>query len=215
MKVLQKFAPVAAALALAAGLVAGIAGAANAADAGYPDKAPVAESLTEESFDAVAAEASSAASAFAKKAGKAGQAGDRAYGVPASVTAAQAILESGWGRSTLASKSNNYFGIKCVNKKPGPIAKSCKAYRTKEYVNGKPVYVTAYFRVYANMSDSFKDHALFLKSNSRYKACFDVKDNSSKFAQCLQSKGYATDPNYAKTLISLMKTYKLTQYDVR
>lgn len=89
------------------------------------------------------------------------QASQRRYGVPASATIAQAILESAWGRSDLATKANNYFSIKC-GVTPSPHQIGCVDKATWEHVDGADITVTASFRRYASMADSFLDHGLFL-----------------------------------------------------
>jgi hypothetical protein len=127
-------------------------------------------------------------------------------GVPASVTMAQAILESGWGCSGLARNAHNYFGIKG----DGPAGHVTM--RTREVVNGQSVYVDANFRKYNNAAESFVDHGEFLRKNSRYAPCFKT-GNPEDFARGLQSAGYATDPHYADALIKIMRQYHLEQYD--
>src|SRR4051794_15729490 len=98
------------------------------------------------------------------------QLGWRQYGVPPSVTIAQAILESGWGRSGLAAVDRNYFGIKCFNGNYGTIANGCHLYNTNECTKaGSCFATTATFRTYSSMTNSFRDHGNFLTVNSRYK----------------------------------------------
>jgi len=79
--------------------------------------------------------------------------------------------------------------------------------------SGKTVYVDAKFRAYNTPQESFTDHGNFLRNNSRYAPAFKCTDNPDQFAKELQKAGYATDPNYAKTLISIMNQYKLKQFD--
>ena len=136
----------------------------------------------------------------------------RRYGVPASVTIAQAILESGWGRSELATRANNFFGIKCAAV-ASPHQVGCVDKETWEHLNGNDVTVTASFRRYASMADSFLDHGLFLTSRPRYAAAFEPGIGADEFARRIHAAGYATDPNYANKLISLMTQYQLRQYD--
>lgn len=128
------------------------------------------------------------------------------YGVLPSVTVAQAILESGWGQSDLSTQAHNLFGIK------GSYNGNSVNYPTQEYING--AYVTIYdlFRAYENNSQSVEDHGAFLSENSRYNNLLGDQDYAS-FASKLQADGYATDPNYASSLISLIKMYNLTQLD--
>ena len=135
------------------------------------------------------------------------------YGVPASVTVAQAILESAWGRSTLARESNNYFGIKCHGGSAGGIATGCRTYRTRECDSDGCHHVDAQFRVYASMADSFRDHAVFLRENPRYAEVFRHTDDPEQFARELQRAGYATDPRYADSLIRLIRRHHLDRYD--
>lgn len=140
--------------------------------------------------------------------------GDREYKVPASVTMAQAILESGWGLSKLTANDKNYFGIKCFGT-PGAIAVSCHRYVTNECdKKTKKCYsTTATFRVYRTVTDSFRDHAVFLQ-RERYKPAFGFINSPDKFAAAIHKAGYATDPNYTTKLVNLMKQYDLYRYDV-
>ncbi|MBW3084638.1 Exo-glucosaminidase LytG [Austwickia sp. TVS 96-490-7B] len=138
----------------------------------------------------------------------------RATGVPASVTLAQAILESGWGQSKLASQSNNYFGIKCLSG-TGPYAKGCITMTTQECAKGKCSPQKASFRTYGTVAASMKDHGNFLRVNPRYAKAFSYTRNPDQFAREIHKAGYATSPTYAATLISVMRTYRLYLYDVR
>jgi flagellar protein FlgJ len=143
------------------------------------------------------------------------QAGARWYHVPASVTLAQAILESGWGASGLSANDHNYFGIKCFNGVYGPIAIGCRAYATHECGGGKCWATTASFRTYRTLSDSIVDHGRFLVVNSRYRPAFAFRNNPDQFAVELKKAGYATSPTYAQNLQHLMRLYNLYRYDVR
>jgi flagellar protein FlgJ len=143
------------------------------------------------------------------------QQGWREYGVPASVTIAQAILESGWGRSSLSATDSNYFGIKCQNGRYGALATGCHVYRTSECDKaGKCFPTTASFRIYRNMADSFRDHGNFLRVNGRYQPAFSYTKDANKFIWQVWKAGYATDPNYFKKITTLMATYDLYQYDI-
>lgn len=128
------------------------------------------------------------------------------YGVLPSITVAQAILESGWGRSTLSTQAHNLFGIK------GSYNGHSVTMRTREVYGGRSVYINDSFRAYANNSESVEDHGNFLYSNRRY---HNLLGDSSyvSVAQKLRSDGYATDPNYANALINLVRAYNLTQLD--
>ncbi|MGQ4574045.1 LysM peptidoglycan-binding domain-containing protein [Leuconostoc pseudomesenteroides] len=132
-------------------------------------------------------------------------------GVLASVTVAQAILESGWGQSTLASAPYyNLFGIKQGTGWQVSIVNM----NTSEYVNGKWVTVLAPFRSYSSQMASFQDHTNFLLTNSRYAANGVINaKNYVAMANGLQAAGYATAPTYASTLISLVERYNLQSLD--
>lgn len=124
------------------------------------------------------------------------------YNIPASITLAQGILESGNGLSTLAKKSNNHFGIKCHSGWKGK-----KVYHDDDKKN-------ECFRKYANPEGSFNDHSLFLTSRGRYEFLFDLKPDDYKgWAKGLKKAGYATDRKYPKKLISFIENFELYQYD--
>ena len=126
----------------------------------------------------------------------------KVYKIPASITMAQGILESGHGESTLATKGNNHFGIKCH----------------KEW-KGKKIFhdddkEDECFRSYRNPVKSYKDHSLFLVNRDRYRFLFDLNRKDYKsWAEGLKKAGYATDPEYAKKLISLIERFNLTRFD--
>lgn len=142
------------------------------------------------------------------------QATETEFSVPASVTIAQAILESGWGKSHMGD-ANNYFGIKAKGPTSfGPIAVGAVQLPTREVINGKSVMVNAWFRAYASMTDSFRDHGDFLRRNSRYQGAFQHSDDADEFARKVAQAGYATDPNYANALINIMRANNLYQYNV-
>ncbi len=131
----------------------------------------------------------------------------RQTGVPASVTLAQAALESGWGKSGLSTKANNFFGIKGE----GPAGHVLMP--TKEFLNGKWVTVNAKFRKYDSPAGSFADHGKFLRENRRYANAFKFQDNAAQFAREIHKAGYATDPAYSDKLISMIKQYGLERFD--
>jgi flagellum-specific peptidoglycan hydrolase FlgJ len=131
----------------------------------------------------------------------------RRYGVPASVTIAQAILESGWGRTGLATRDHNLFGIKGE----GPAGSA--DHRTREFVRGQWVTITAAFRRYHSAAESMVDHARLLATNRAYRAAMAVRDDAHAFVRRLQGV-YATAPNYAQTLSGLINRYNLEAYDV-
>lgn len=125
----------------------------------------------------------------------------RAYKIPASITLAQGILESGSGKGTLAVKANNHFGIKCHDWK------------------GKKIYHDddrrqECFRKYKSSETSFRDHSEFLAKRKRYASLFKLRKNDYKaWAKGLRQAGYATDKKYPQKLISLIERYELYQYD--
>ncbi|RYG18075.1 MAG: LysM peptidoglycan-binding domain-containing protein [Chitinophagaceae bacterium] len=124
-----------------------------------------------------------------------------AYGIPASITLAQGILESSSGNSSLAKYANNHFGIKCTSDWKG------KAYYKDDDQNNDC------FRVYKDAKESFKDHSTFLK-RKRYSFLFELDKNDYKnWALGLKTAGYATNPKYPDLLINLIERYKLNQYD--
>lgn len=130
------------------------------------------------------------------------------YHIFASITIAQAALESNWGQSELATQYYNLFGVKSDT---GGLM------TTKEYVNGQWIVVKARFAIYQSWRESIEQHtALFVDGtswdSSHYQAVLSA-DNYVEAAQALQQRGYATDPNYAQKLISLIKTYNLDKYD--
>jgi uncharacterized protein YraI len=142
------------------------------------------------------------------------QKGWREFGVPASVTIAQAILESGWGRSSLSVTDKNYFGIKCQGTSYGKLANGCHVYNTQECTKaGQCFNTSASFRTYSSMANSFRDHGNFLRVNSRYKPAFSYTKDPNKFIWQVWKAGYATDPNYYTKVTTLMASYKLYQYD--
>lgn len=133
------------------------------------------------------------------------------WGVPASVTLAQWILESGWGTTALAVKANNCFGIKASHL---AAPDTYEEFPTHEYVNGQRVLVEALFVKYASVADSFKGHALLLSRAARYQRAMRVADDPKAFAVYLQTCGYSTSPTYGATLGKLIDEYKLDAYDV-
>lgn len=126
----------------------------------------------------------------------------KTYKIPASITLAQGLLESGFGAGRLAVEGNNHFGIKCH----------------KEW-NGQRIYHDddrkgECFRVYDDAAASFRDHSLFLTERSRYAALFKLKPTNYKaWAKGLKKAGYATDPKYPDKLISLIERFGLDRYD--
>lgn len=135
----------------------------------------------------------------------------RATGVPSSVTLAQAILESDWGRSKLTREANNLFGIKAFRE--GGTA-GVYQINTWEVYGGQNVTVFAAFKAYRSLADSIADHGRWFHDNSRYHGALRVKDDPRAFAYAINAAGYATDPAYAPKLIQLMDRFNLYAYDV-
>tara|TARA_B100000900_G_scaffold387752_1_gene379234 strand:+ start:289 stop:813 length:525 start_codon:yes stop_codon:yes gene_type:complete len=126
----------------------------------------------------------------------------RFYKIPASITLAQGVLESGYGEGTLAVKANNHFGIKCH--------KGWKGKSIKHDDDEK----NECFRSYKNPLRSYRDHSLFLVDRDRYSKLFELKSKDYKgWAIGLKSAGYATDPKYSEKLISLIERFNLTRFD--
>lgn len=127
--------------------------------------------------------------------------------IPASITLAQGMLESNWGKSDLATLANNHFGIKCGNDWFGETFH----HEDDEYKNGK--LVNSCFRSYKSSAESFKDHSLFLLKN-RYSFLYNYEITDYKsWAKGLSKAGYATDKKYAKKLIFIIEKYGLYEYD--
>ncbi len=126
------------------------------------------------------------------------------FGIPASITMAQGLLESGYGESQLASKSNNHFGIKCKSNWKGK-----KVYHDDDEAN-------ECFRKYDSVADSYADHGVFLTSSPRYAHLFNLDITDYKgWAKGLKKAGYATNPKYAELLISMIERYELHNLDSR
>ncbi|MEU6860977.1 sporangiospore maturation cell wall hydrolase GsmA [Glycomyces sp. NPDC046736] len=143
----------------------------------------------------------------------AAKASDKATGVPASVTLAQAILETGWGKGALAREDHNLFGMKCFGS-PGDHAIGCRDYATFECSPTAGCFdMKATFRAYANVADSYRDHGELLSNWARYDTAMSHADDPKRFAKEIQKAGYATDPKYAEKLIGIMDQYDLYQYD--
>lgn len=125
----------------------------------------------------------------------------RKYHIPASITLAQGLLESGAGKSELASKSNNHFGIKC------------------HAWDGKRTYhdddeEDECFRVYKSVRDSYEDHSIFLSTGARYAFLFQYAvTDYVNWAHGLKRAGYATNPTYADKLIEIIERYDLGRFD--
>ena len=149
--------------------------------------------------------------AFITALGQAAYASQGATGVPASVTVAQAILESNWGESLLTRLANNYFGIKAI----GQLGNDGVVWmRTREYDANGAAYVTqAPFRAYKTVLDSVADHTRLFVQGSLYRAAMQATSDPDEFAQRIAAAGYSTDPSYSAKLIGLMVKYDLYRFD--
>jgi lysozyme len=155
---------------------------------------------------ATAAPGSAAQRAFINHIAPGAIAAQQTYGVPAAVTIAQAIDESGWGQSALASEDHNLFGIKGT----GPAGSV--ALPTQEVYDGQTVNITAEFRAYHDVAESIDDHGKLLAESGSYSAAMASKQSPNSFANALTGV-YATDPGYGTSLINLMRQYNLYRYD--
>jgi flagellum-specific peptidoglycan hydrolase FlgJ len=135
--------------------------------------------------------------------------------VPASVTIAQAILESGWGRGDIPRTAHNYFGAKCNNGNKGTIAVGCRDFPTRECDASGCHAAVGSFRAYTGVLDSIRDHARILSTNARYATAFAYSHDANRFAAEIHKAGYATDPKYTELLTGIMKKFDLYRYDVR
>lgn len=146
---------------------------------------------------------------FLKKFGDAFAVACLGTGLFPSVKLAQAAVESGWGNHIAG---NNMFGIKAAGKHTPYWTGDYVTAGTTEYQNGSYVPQNSNFRKYASIGDSVKDHTYFLQQNKRYAAVFTAKTPEEQ-AKALQAAGYATDPNYAGKLISIINTYNFKRFD--
>src|SRR5260370_28381672 len=131
----------------------------------------------------------------------------RKYGIPASVTLAQCILESAWGESQLSRKANNYFGVKAIQ------GQDYAEFQTHEVVAGRTLQELAKFTRYPSAIESFDAHAKLLSKIGRYKPAMATLPDLDAFCKQLQVCGYSTNPDYGHQLIDLIDYYELKQYD--
>ncbi|WMX14096.1 MULTISPECIES: glucosaminidase domain-containing protein [unclassified Aureispira] len=130
--------------------------------------------------------------------------------IPASITLAQGMLESGYGTSELAKHANNHFGIKCHK---GWVGETY-THRSSENANGSMIARKSCFRSYGTVEESYADHSDFLASRSNYSELFLANTTDYKFwAEGLLKGGYATDPSYANKLMTTIENYNLNKYD--
>jgi len=147
---------------------------------------------------------------FIASIGEAAVASQDQTGIPASVTIAQAILESFWGSSRLAREANNYFGIKAQTRVGSAGAVWFDVW---EVIGGRNVMRSEPFRAYNSIAESFVDHGRFFLENGRYAGAMTARDDAKQFAREVNRAGYATDPTYAGKLIALMDRYNLYRFD--
>ena len=135
----------------------------------------------------------------------AAQACQRASGIPASFTLAQAALESSWGAR---APGCNLFGVKADKGWKGPVT----VFATHEVINGKSIALDDQFRAYRNYGECLADRAKFFRDNPRYKDCFK-ETTGTGWARAVARAGYATDPGYAEKLIQVMDGRAMTRFD--
>lgn len=144
--------------------------------------------------------------AFQEKLADAAEEAEQTTGVPAKFMLGQAALETGWGKRVIknadGTSSNNLFGMKAGPNWKGKVATAV----TTEYVDGKPHTRVERFRAYASHAEAFKDYAKMLSSNPRYEKVLAHGGDAATFARGLQRAGYATDPQYAAKVASIIKT---------
>ncbi|HEY2605913.1 flagellar assembly peptidoglycan hydrolase FlgJ [Paraburkholderia sp. RL18-103-BIB-C] len=143
--------------------------------------------------------------AFVDKLAAPAQAASAATGIPARFIIGQAALESGWGKSEIrkadGSTSHNVFGIKATKDWTGKTVSTV----TTEYVNGRPQRTVEKFRAYDSYQEAMTDYASLLKGNPRYAQVINSSHDVNGFANGMQRAGYATDPHYARKLMSIMQ----------
>ena len=140
--------------------------------------------------------------------GPAARASAKVSGVPASFTVAEAALESGWGSSQLATQGKNLFGVKADPAWRGDVL----VLNTREFLHGTWVMVPARWRKYADWQSCMDDHAAFLHQNRRYEPCFECTTGKA-FAAAVARAGYATDPDYAAKVMSIIEQHQLARLD--
>lgn len=131
------------------------------------------------------------------------------YGIPVSIKLAQGILESDSGSSDLSLNSNNHFGIKCKSYWIGPVY-----YHPDDDYDREGRLMDSCFRVYRSVQDSYRDHSIFLRYSTHYDRLFELDPlDYRSWARHLQQIGYATNPRYAESLISIIERYELYKFD--
>lgn len=147
---------------------------------------------------------------FIEKIGGLARADMEKSGILASLTTAQAILESAWGTSELAVNANALFGIKADSRWAGKVYSK----DTKECYDGANyTTITALFRAYGSWEESVADHSAFLLAATRYAAVVGERDYKTA-CKAIKAAGYATAPDYAEKLVALIEKYNLYEYDI-
>ena len=142
--------------------------------------------------------------AYVKRFAAVAQTEMKKFGIPASVTLAQGLLESNVGESSLATRNNNHFGIKC-------FSRNCRRGHCSNYTDDSH---KDFFRTYKSPWESYRAHSLMLYHNKRYKHLFDLKSHDYKsWSYGLKKAGYATDPNYGEKIAGMIEDLDLHQYD--
>ncbi|MDZ4681354.1 MAG: glucosaminidase domain-containing protein [Saprospiraceae bacterium] len=142
--------------------------------------------------------------AYVKRFAAVAQTEMKKFGIPASVTLAQGLLESNVGESSLATRNNNHFGIKC-------FSRNCRRGHCSNYTDDSH---KDFFRTYKSPWESYRAHSLMLYHNKRYKHLFDLKNHDYKgWSYGLKKAGYATDPNYGEKIAGMIEDLDLHQYD--
>ncbi|MCO6487138.1 MAG: glucosaminidase domain-containing protein [Phaeodactylibacter sp.] len=142
--------------------------------------------------------------AYVRRFAKVAQAEMEKYGIPASVKLAQGLLESDAGKSPIARKNNNHFGIKCFSRNCGKG--HCSNFQDDTHKD--------FFRIYPSAWESFRAHSLMLKQNGRYQPLFSLPATDFRaWAQGLSEAGYATDPDYAEKVVRLIEELDLQRFD--
>lgn len=142
--------------------------------------------------------------AYVKRFAAVAQTEMKKFGIPASVTLAQGLLESNVGESALATRNNNHFGIKC-------FSRNCRRGHCSNFTDDSH---KDFFRTYKSPWESYRAHSLMLYHNKRYKHLFDLNSNDYKsWSYGLKKAGYATDPNYGEKIAGMIEDLDLHQYD--
>ena len=138
---------------------------------------------------------------------EAAKASQKRWGIPASITLAQWIVESAWG-AAMPPDSNNPFGIKALDSQPAVESE------TREVIDGKVITTVARFRRFDSQTEAFELHGKLLSTGSPYRSAMEVVQDPDRFADALTGV-YATDPQYGTTLKWVMDNYQLKQYDTK